>query len=319
MAPLATIVAQELLTYRSFVHAVSGCVGGATAITLFYPLNTVRLRLQVDPSYKEQATFRVLAEIYRKEGFGGLYQGLHAQIIALACSNFVYFYTYEMFKSVYRISLSRKEIRSGPNLAIAATAGVINVFVTTPLWVAMSRLATQRKTRLSTHGSEGASPQLYTGVLDCLQRVVREEGVGALWNGVYPSLILVSNPTIQFFAYERCRRLFEAMALRQRRQITSLEFFAAGAFAKAIATFLTYPIQLAQSRLRTLNLRHADRKLARRTNTVSLLRNILAAKGIAGWFRGFGAKMWQTMLTAAFQFMVKEELFRTVVGALGGG
>ena len=109
------------------------------------------------------------------------------------------------------------------------------------------------------------------------------------------------------------------MALRQRRQIMSLEFFAAGALAKAIATFLTYPIQLAQSRLRTLNLRHADRKLARRTNTVSLLRNILAAKGIAGWFRGFGAKMWQTMLTAAFQFMVKEELFRTVVGALGGG
>ena len=184
-APLATIVARELLTYRSFVHAVSGCVGGATAITIFYPLNTVRLRLQVDSSYKEQATFKVLAEIYRKEGLGGLYQGLQAQIIALACSNFVYFYTYEMFKSVYRISLSRKEIRSGPNLAIAATAGVINVLVTTPLWVAMSRLATQRKTKLSTRGNEGDSPRLlYTGVFDCLQRVVREEGVGALWNGV---------------------------------------------------------------------------------------------------------------------------------------
>ena len=108
------------------------------------------------------------------------------------------------------------------------------------------------------------------------------------------------------------------MARRQRRKITSLEFFAAGAFAKAIATFLTYPIQLAQSRLRTLNLRRRDRKLMHRANTISLLRNIFAAKGLVGWFRGFGAKMWQTMLTAAFQFMVKEELFRAVVGVLGG-
>ena len=34
--------------------------------------------------------------------------------------------------------------------------------------------------------------------------------------------------------------------------------------------------------------------------------------------RGFGAKMWQTMLTAAFQFMVKEELVRSIVKLLGG-
>ena len=149
---LFTIITKELFTYNSFVHALSGCIGGATAITIFYPLNTVRLKLQVDPSYKEQATFKVLATIYQNEGLSSLYQGLTAQVIALACSNFVYFYTYEMFKSMYRIAYSKKNISGIPNLLIAAVAGVINVLVTTPLWVAMSRLATQRKKKLKDCG-----------------------------------------------------------------------------------------------------------------------------------------------------------------------
>ena len=149
---LFTIITKELFTYNSFVHALSGCIGGATAITIFYPLNTVRLKLQVDPSYKEQATFKVLATIYQNEGLSSLYQGLTAQVIALACSNFVYFYTYEMFKSMYRIAYSKKNISGIPNLLIAAVAGVINVLVTTPLWVAMSRLATQRRKKLKDCG-----------------------------------------------------------------------------------------------------------------------------------------------------------------------
>ena len=160
--------------------------------------------------------------------------------------------------------------------------------------------------------------KLYTGTYDCLNRIIKEEGIGALWNGVYPSLILVSNPTIQFFTYERCRRVIESIALNQRRSITAIEFFIAGAIAKAVATFLTYPLQLAQSRLRTVKLRIEDKDLGEKATTVTLLQKILVTKGIVGWFRGFGAKMWQTMLTAAFQFMVKEELARTVVKLLGG-
>ena len=37
-------------------------------------------------------------------------------------------------------------------------------------------------------------------------------------------------------------------------------------------------------------------------------------KGIVGWFRGFGAKMWQTMLTS-YQF--KRRIIRSIVKLLG--
>ncbi len=45
----------ELFSYNSLVHAVSGMVGGASAITVFYPLNVLRTRLQVSESKEVRA------------------------------------------------------------------------------------------------------------------------------------------------------------------------------------------------------------------------------------------------------------------------
>lgn len=37
-------------------------------------------------------------------------------------------------------------------------------------------------------------------------QIMRDEGVGALWNGTFPSLLLVLNPAIQFMIYEGLKR-----------------------------------------------------------------------------------------------------------------
>lgn len=84
--------------------------------------------------------------------------------------------------------------------------------------------------------------------------IYEQEGAGALWAGVIPSLWLVSNPSVQFVVYERIRVYMTSVAERRKSAITAIEFFAMGALAKAAATYVTYPLQIAQSRLR------ADRK-----------------------------------------------------------
>ena len=45
---------------------------------------------------------------------------------------------------------------------------------------------------------------------------------------------------------------------------------------------------------------------------------IYLAAGWRGWFRGIFAKLWQTVLTAAFQFMTFEKLRVVVFRALTG-
>lgn len=41
---------------------------------------------------------------------------------------------------------------------------------------------------------------------DAFAQITRDEGVGALWNGTFPSLLLVLNPAIQFMIYEGLKR-----------------------------------------------------------------------------------------------------------------
>ena len=41
---------------------------------------------------------------------------------------------------------------------------------------------------------------------DAFVQISSKEGVGALWNGTFPSLLLVLNPAIQFMIYEGLKR-----------------------------------------------------------------------------------------------------------------
>lgn len=41
---------------------------------------------------------------------------------------------------------------------------------------------------------------------DAFSQIIAIEGVGTLWNGTLPSLILVLNPAVQFMFYEAMKR-----------------------------------------------------------------------------------------------------------------
>ena len=289
--------------------------GGVTAITTFFPLNNVRMRLQVDDSLTPGNPLAVAKQIADKDGVGALYQGWWSSVVSLGASNFVYFYVYNAFKTLYAVKVlgDRKgSIDAVTNLGVAAAAGVINVLCTTPLWVVGTRLATQRK-KASTGG---ANSKPYLGIADCLSRIMSEEGVPALWKGVGPSLILVSNPSIQFVAYERLRGPMQEMAEKRGSPLSNLEFFIMGFIAKAIATILTYPLQIAQSKMRANRNKEDKSGKGANSTTVGILLDLFEKEGLKGLFKGMEAKLYQTCATAAFQFLMYERVKQMVTKLL---
>ena len=217
----------------------------------------------------------------------------------------MYFYSYNCLKVIVQ-SKTGKIITPTANLVVGAVAGVVNVLLTTPLWAVSTRLAVQAK-----YGSKGARRTgMYHGMIDGLRKMYRSEGLVGMWKSIVPNLILVSNPTIHFFVYERVRIVMSRIAARRGYPMNSLEFFVMGAIAKTVATLLTYPLQVVQSQLR--NDAKSEKGSQKYRGTLDCLRKLYLAAGFAGWFRGIFAKLWQTVLTAAFQFMTYEKL-RVVV------
>ncbi|XP_076121760.1 peroxisomal membrane protein PMP34 isoform X1 [Alosa pseudoharengus] len=302
--------AAEVFSYESLVHAVAGAMGSVTAMTVFFPLDTARLRLQVDEKRKSQSTPAILSEIIKEEGLLAPYRGWFPVICSLCCSNFVYFYCFHSLKAGW---CQGHRASPAKDLIIGIVAGVVNVLLTTPLWVVNTRLKLQGAKFRNTD----IRPTHYTGIMDAFTQIVQDEGVGALWNGTFPSLLLVLNPAVQFMIYEGLKR---QLGRGIHRELSSLEVFLIGAVAKAVATTLTYPLQTVQSILRF----GQHRKQTDRSRLMSSLRNVMyllinrvRQYGMLGLFKGLEAKLLQTVLTAALMFLLYENIASFTFGVMG--
>lgn len=287
-------------------------------MSTFYPLDIIRTYMQVNENLKGKSTLQVAQAMIEEEGVGSMYKGIGPVLISLAASNFIYFYTNNMLKVVIKSYTGQKSVTTGQNLLIASVAGCVNVLTTCPLWVVSARLKTQKDKKSS--GSLATKP--YKGFIDGLYRVANEEGIGSLWNGCAASLVLVSNPTIQFVCYDWVKKIAEKRVRDQgRKSLSSFEFFALGAIAKAVATVATYPVQVAQSKLRNSNknLKADDEKtsgIRRYKNTLDCLIKIFHEDGFFGWYKGLNVKLLQTVLMAAFHFLCYESIVSFIFSLL---
>ncbi|NXS65382.1 PM34 protein, partial [Pandion haliaetus] len=204
--------------------------------------------------------------------------------------------------------------------------GVVNVLLTTPLWVVNTRLKLQG----AKFRNEDIVPTNYKGIIDAFHQIIRDEGVVALWNGTFPSLLLVFNPAIQFMQVpvqnpqvHTGNWLFwyyvEVICSLPVEQLTSLDAFVIGAIAKAVATTLTYPLQTVQSILRfgRHRLNPENRTLGSLRNVLYLLQQRVRRFGLMGLYKGLEAKLLQTVLTAALMFLVYEKLTAATFTVMG--
>ncbi|XP_073968697.1 peroxisomal Membrane Protein 34 isoform X1 [Rhodnius prolixus] len=282
---------KELFSYNNLIHAISGAVGSMVGMIVFYPLDTVRCRLQLEDKRKARNTIAVILELIKEEGIGSLYKGIIPVLQSICASNFVYFYIYNGLKA------SVKGGEGGKDLILASVAGAINVLLTTPLWMVNTRIKMSGITDV----------RRYNGLVDGLVKVSSTEGVPALWAGTVPSLILVSNPAIHMAVYQSIKR-----RLSWKNEISALTYFLMSAIAKMVATIITYPLQLAQAKLR-----HGPSDLATNSGTIQLLIYIIRRQGVKGLYKGMEAKLLQTVLTTALMFMTYEKIAAFVFRIMG--
>lgn len=297
------LVVQKLFTDENLLHALSGATGSAIALSFFFPFETARSRKQINDDEKFKTTVEMLREILKKEGISGWYQGLLPMISTLWCSNFIYFYTLNGFKSFFYSGRTKPTVTM--DLSFAIIAAMINVLITSPMWVANTRLKLHGVKLKGLGKSETQYVELYSGICDAILKIWRSEGLHALWNGTGPSLLLSTNPAIQFAAYELLKRYLQVIC--QKKELSGYLYFMIGAFSKMFATIITYPLQVIQSRLR-VGL-EKDKSLFAVIKT--FLKQIMV-QGISSAFCGLEAKLLQTVFTSALMFLIYEKLLLVI-------
>lgn len=162
----------------------SGACGGVTeAIFAVTPIETLKTRVTDDMrrgTKNYTGSFDALMKIMKNEGPGGLYMGLVPTIAKQATNQAVRFPVQYLAKQA--MTGGDKSLDANPiyNGAAGAIAGAVSVILTMPQDTVKTRM----------QGEE--AKQLYKGTMDCLTKIVKNDGVMFLYAGTWPRMIRVS-------------------------------------------------------------------------------------------------------------------------------
>ncbi|KAL9665509.1 hypothetical protein QQ045_020929 [Rhodiola kirilowii] len=347
---------------NAVASGVAGAGAGIIAQIITYPLQTVNTRQQTERVAKKRigdhggnavakggGTLVQMLQVIKTEGWSGLYSGLKPSLLGTAASQGVYYYFYQLFKNkAEALAASRKMKGHGDGtpgmfswLAVAAAAGSLNVLLTIPIWVLVTRMQTHtqaerkimesRREAMMKEFHEHGSYDLFTlqeklaeldtmkprpyGTLLAAKEVYDEAGLRGFWKGIIPTLIMVCNPSIQFMIYESSLKHLRAKRAAKKvgsQNVTAMEVFLLGAVAKLGATVVTYPLLVVKSRLQAKQ-EIGENPSLRYKGTLDAIIKMIRFEGLLGFYKGMSTKIVQSVFAASLLFMMKEELIKAYI------
>lgn len=235
---------------ESLVHACAGGAGGLVAMTATYPLMAISTRAAVDRSKNPgESLLKALRTVLEKEGVLGLYDGLGSSLLGIGVSNFVYYFFFEAARDFI---LTSKRLTQSTAAALGTLttlesivagliAGCATAVTSNPIWV----VNTRQTVRVTQKTEDGVAAPVVRRLsfLATLRSIVEKDGVRALWKGIGPALVLVTNPVLQYTVFEQLKAWLIASrtATARATALRDWDFFWLGAISKLIATSITYP------------------------------------------------------------------------------
>ncbi|KAJ8103170.1 mitochondrial carrier domain-containing protein [Lipomyces tetrasporus] len=169
------------------------------------------------------------------------------------------------------------DITNRESIICGGLAGLTSRFFVAPLDVVKIRLQLQTN---SFNGRGGQAP-LYRGTISSMAKIYKNEGLTALWRGNLPAeLLYLLYGSIQFTTFHQANLLMNTYA--SEYMFPGLQQFITGAASGAVATTVTYPLDLLRTRFAAQgNDSHRVYQSLRHS-----IQQIHADEGIAGFFRG---------------------------------
>ncbi|KAF8905071.1 mitochondrial carrier domain-containing protein [Gymnopilus junonius] len=317
--------------------ALAGALGGCFSTAVVYPLDVAKTRIQALPSdvkgkAKDQLSMTsVLLRIYKQEGILGLYRGFGATMLNTFSMQYAYFFFYSLVRSTYIKRLTKKlppgsklpPLSTVAELLLGAVAGALAQIFTIPVAVIATRQQVGQVGRPEKAKAEGSSDKVTDdSFMGVAREIVEEEGVGGLWLGLKPGLVLTVNPAITYGVFERVKSLVLLARGDSSTKMGPGLSFVVGALSKTLATIVTYPYIMAKVRIqaRSADVEEAEEshqelpqaheyhhKHTKHVGALDILARVWKREGFVGWYQGMQAQITKAVISQALLFMSKEQ------------
>ncbi|KAI8968419.1 mitochondrial carrier domain-containing protein [Mycotypha africana] len=282
-------------------HAISGADGSTIASLFIYPLDISTIRLQLNNDKKDKkGILHTIYDIYQQEGgLKALYAGLGSDTVATVLSNFIYFYCYTALRNLQE-KLNRSMGKQNADLNIAqelflgSEAALISRFSTTPV----SNMTIHLQSSSASRSADSCSKYITTIAIDPFHPITL---------GYRASIILVTNPSITYFVFERLKRIYTN---NNCHTLNSFQIFLLPALSKSIATIITYPFILLRTTM--INDQHQQKHNTSAkvgsSSMVATYRKVVNENGYLGLYRGMRSQILKGFFNQGIMYMIKDYL-----------
>lgn len=316
----SSTLSKQQVVVKPWVHFVAGGLGGMCGAIFTCPFDVVKTRLQssvyrdlysssilagssksaagkVLTHFKE--TCMIIGSVYRNEGPRALFKGLGPSLVGVIPARSINFFTYGYSKDVLKqFDYFQGQETSFLHLLAGINAGIVTSTATNPIWLIKTRLQLDKATKKE-----------YKNSLDCIVKIIKNEGFFALYKGLSASYLGSAESTLQWILYEQMKSIIHQRSERHAREgrirtsfDDAADWFArsgAAGFAKLIASLITYPHEVVRTRLRQAPTENGKAKY---TGLIQCFRLIIKEEGFISMYGGLTPHLMRTVPNSMIMF-----------------
>ncbi|KAG0762159.1 hypothetical protein G6F57_000130 [Rhizopus arrhizus] len=263
---------------------ISGNFGGMANVLVGQPLDTIKVRLQLDQG-KFKGAWDCTIQTIQKEGFLALYKGMASPLMGIGAVNALLFASNSMIKNQFK---KEGKLLSLDKIAISgAGAGIVNSILASPVELLKIKLQAQYEQKQ------------FNGPVDCAKYLIRRDGLAhGLFRGMWATIIREIPAYAGFYTgFEVVKR---QLTDQEKREATVLELMAAGAVGGIGYWVCCYPLDVVKSVVQN------QTEPPRGLYVTKVLKQLYLRDGINALFRGIAPTILRSIPAAGATFTAYE-------------
>lgn len=252
----------------------AGSIGGIAGVVVGHPFDTVKVRLQTQPSSSYSGMIQCFSKIVQEESIFGLYKGLLPPLAGFAAMNAITF-------GVQGMTYRRLEPGRNSLFLSGLVAGVAQSIVVSPMELVKTQMQLQGQGMKYKHVIRHTPDEMlrFSGSWDCIRKIFKSGGFRGIYRGFIATALREGPAMGVYFAvyHELCSWM--AKSHESVHHLGLLHLLIAGGVTGSISWVSTYHVDVVKSRFQ------ADIN-GKYTGLVDCLRQTYNSGGMPIFFRG---------------------------------
>ncbi|KAI8324815.1 mitochondrial carrier [Martensiomyces pterosporus] len=280
---------------------VAGSIAGAAQVAVGHPLDTVKVRMQIEGAGVFKGPMDCLLKTIRNEGFLGLYKGMASPLVGISAVNSLLFWAYSYGKALQTGSATATPTLS--QIAIAgAGAGVVNSILASPVELLKVRLQTQ-------YNTAAGGKTVFRGPVPLAKYLVQQFGFRGIMWGFWATVAREIPAYAAFYAgFEYTKRRFaQSLTDGDASKLGVVPLMLSGSVGGVSYWTASYPLDVIKSRVQ-----NSAAPPKGPGYIAAAARDIAREQGIKGFFRGYTPSVIRSIPAAGVTFVSYELVMRAL-------